>query len=327
MKKTLVLFSILLSTLFIYLGCEIDPPSPVDQSSFSAGADVTKFVTDPNFTQAASGVEGSGTTVYSSDNVDVVTVDFLTGEVDIRAYGVAVITAYNTGDQSFHSASDSYTVTVKDPRFITTWRTLSANQTITIPTDSSSTYNYSVDWGDGTSSSTVTGNAPHTYAEAGIYTVIIEGLFPRILFDNGYIGGSNNSILTIEQWGTNRWTSMDRAFYGCSNLTVNAVDSPDLSDVTDMYYMFTAASSFNSDISHWDVSTVTNMGGLFWGASSFNSDISGWNVSNVTNMDNMLRGTAAFTNHDLSGWNVTNVNTHTDFSTDWGAGNTEPIWP
>jgi surface protein len=42
--------------------------------------------------------------------------------------------------------------------------------------------------------------------------------------------------------------------------------------------------NFNQDISSWDVSNVTNMNYMFASGSSFNQDISSWDVSNVTNM-------------------------------------------
>jgi hypothetical protein len=32
-------------------------------------------------------------------------------------------------------------------------------------------------------------------------------------------------------------------------------------------------------------------------------------------------------NSDFSGWDVSQVTDHADFSTNWGSGNTEPIWP
>ena len=109
--------------------------------------------------------------------------------------------------------------------FITTWKTDNAGSSnddqITIPTTGAG-YNYDVDWGDTNSNTGVTGSITHTYASAGTYTVSISGAFPRIYFANG---GDKLKILSVEQWGDIAWSSMDYAFWGCSNLVVNATDS------------------------------------------------------------------------------------------------------
>ena len=48
--------------------------------------------------------------------------------------------------------------------------------------------------------------------------------------------------------------------------------------------------NFNADISKWDVSNVTDMSYMFFGADSFKQDISSWNVSKVTDMSYMFKG-------------------------------------
>ena len=207
-------------------------------------------------------------------------------------------------------------VTVEDPLaacgvvpptglFITTWKTTSINETITIPTFAGESYNYDIDWGDGNSNVGVMGNITHTYAAAGTHTVKISGTFPRIFFN---LSGDRGKIQTIEQWGTNIWSSMNSAFMGCTNLISNATDIPNLSMVSDMYGMFSYAESFNGDanINNWNVSNVTNMYGMFGGASAFNADIGNWNVGNVTNMKLMFSYAVSF-NNDISAWNVGNV--------------------
>ena len=61
----------------------------------------------------------------------------------------------------------------------------------------------------------------------------------------------------------------------------------DVSEITDMSYLFIMQSNFNGDISQWDVSNVTDMQNMFaWCA--FNGDISNWDVSNVKNMYSMF---------------------------------------
>ncbi len=111
--------------------------------------------------------------------------------------------------------------------FITVWKTTSDGESITIPTNSNYTYNYTVDWGDGTTTMGNTGDATHTYATAGEYDVNITGIFPAIYFNNS---GDQDKIYEVSQWGDQQWQSMEKAFYGCINLDVTASDTPDLSD-------------------------------------------------------------------------------------------------
>ena len=175
--------------------------------------------------------------------------------------------------------------------FVTTWETTTANETITIPTHPDETYNYEVDWdGDGVFENMIfDGNASHTYPEPGIHTVRIKGMFPRIYFNYDIeVPGQKDKILSVEQWGTNEWTSMNDAFFGCSNLEIVAADAPNLSSVTDLSGMFAYAYKVNSPLSHWDVSTIENMKSMFSYALAFNQSLASWNVSNVDNMRNML---------------------------------------
>ena len=140
------------------------------------------------------------------------------------------------------------------------------------------------------------------------YTVSISGNFPRIYSEQNFnsIISDSEKLVSIEQWGDIKWQSMRYAFKGCENLVVNAVDVPDLSQVTHMDSMFFGASSFNQDISHWDVSSVIDMSFMFTGASAFNQDLSAWDVSSVRGMSWMFSGASAF-NQDISIWDVSSV--------------------
>lgn len=194
--------------------------------------------------------------------------------------------------------------------FITTWKTTSADESITVSTNGGSdvtNYNFEIDWGDGTVEQ-VTGDDPdpsHTYASAGTYTVEISGTFPHFFLNDG---PDAPKLQTIEQWGTIQWKSMERAFEGAENLVTNAVDEPDLTSVTSMREMFSGAVVFNGDVGGWDVSNVTDMGGLFEKASTFNRNIGNWDVSSVTDMSFMFSMAVAF-NQDIGGWDVANVTT------------------
>ena len=180
----------------------------------------------------------------------------------------------------------------------------SASDQFTIPTTGVG-YNYDVDWGDGTTSTGLTGSTTHTFPSAGNYVVKISGAFPRIYFNNG---GDKAKLLEVQNWGNIAWTSMANAFWGCSNMDVTATDAPDLSSVTDMNRTFQGASSLigNSSFSNWDVSSVINMGAMFNGASSFNQDISSWNVSSVTNMNSLFQSATSF-NQNIESWDVSSV--------------------
>ena len=52
-----------------------------------------------------------------------------------------------------------------------------------------------------------------------------------------------------------------------------------------MRYMFVKCEELESvgDISEWNVSNVTDMSWMFYYCKKFNQDLSGWDVSNVTN--------------------------------------------
>ncbi len=191
--------------------------------------------------------------------------------------------------------------------FITIWTTTnpggSNSNQITIPTFPGGSYNYNVDWGVGPPSTGVMGDITHTYAFAGTYTVKITGQFPRIYFNNT---GDKQKIVSVEQWGSNAWTSMAFAFYGCSNLELNATDIPDLSNVTAINDMFRGCTAFNGEVSNWDVSHVQVMGSVFRDCPLFDQDLSAWDVSNVTDFSAMFQNDVSF-NQNIGGWDISNV--------------------
>ena len=242
-----------------------------------------------------------------------------------------IFTSVLLAENTDNCADETPVITIP---FITTWQTdnpgNSADNQIIIPTFSGETYNYDVDWGDATTSTGETGNATHTYATPGTYTVTITGTFPRIYF-NGEL--DSRKLLTIENWGNNQWTSMENAFEECYNLEMTnaGIDNPDLTGVTSMANMFRRAILFNGDITGWNVSNVTDMNNMFTSANSFNQDISSWDVGNVTDMSYMFLSALTF-DQNIGGWNVSNVNNMqgtfqraADFNQDLDAWNTANV--
>ncbi|WP_338791208.1 BspA family leucine-rich repeat surface protein [Bernardetia sp. MNP-M8] len=194
--------------------------------------------------------------------------------------------------------------------FRTTWVT--TDGTITIPTNFfNGMYDYDITWTNLTNLGIGDGSVTERtwdYTITGLnngdtYEVAITGTFPCFYMNNG---SGANSLQTIEAWGNIAWTSMEKAFSGCSNLTYNATDIPNLSNVSSLREMFRDCGNFNGSIGNWNTQNVTDMGWMFLNATSFNQPIGDWNTESVTNMDQMFSEATSF-NQPIGNWNTQNV--------------------
>ena len=81
------------------------------------------------------------------------------------------------------------------------------------------------------------------------------------------------------------------------------------SKITDMSNLFKYIDLYkvNFNISKWDVSNVTNMNYMFNGCISFDGDLSNWDVSNVLSMSSMFDTCTSFTGKGLENWDVGKV--------------------
>ena len=173
--------------------------------------------------------------------------------------GDATITTFTlmlTADDGTQPATDTLNVTVNETgaAFVTTWTASNSDRSITLPMEGT----YSILWGDGSNSTDVSGSQSHTYGAAGNYTVTVLGDGLEHIYMYGDAANARQ-LMSIEQWGGTKWTTMYGAFGSAANMVYRATDTPDLSGVTDMTYMFTNAHSFDGDLSAWDVSEVTDM--------------------------------------------------------------------
>ena len=128
-------------------------------------------------------------------------------------------------------------------------------------------------------------NADHPYVftptEDGTYTVEAGPEGVKYMQMSAIIGGSeyipltsNDKLLEVVQFGTVKWESMEKMFYECENMTfASGIDTPDLSEVTNMSEMFRDCATFNQPLTEWKVDNVTNMGGMFFGCSAFNQPL------------------------------------------------------
>ena len=232
--------------------------------------------------------------------------------------------------------------TPKPPVFTCKWDTTqagSSNDTVVLPLMSNGSYNFQIDWGDGTRETITAWNQSektHQYASTGIYEVRIIGGISGWDFNNQ---GDDDKIIEISSWGPLTITDGYRAFYGCSNLELTATDAPtlvltsqgmrdmfnsclnmgnqgnmnfwDTSSVTNMLSTFQNCGSFNQPIGNWDVSNVTDMQQMFRNTTGFNQPIGDWDTSSVTDMSYMFQkyhGRMTF-DQDIGNWDVSNVNT------------------
>jgi surface protein len=192
--------------------------------------------------------------------------------------------------------------------FISVWRTTSPSESITLPLESSGTYSFVVDWGDGNTDTITSWNQAertHTYSVAGDYVVTIDGTLIGYRFYD-YITDAPK-LIEIQRWGCLRFINTSYYFFGCSNLVLTGVtDTINLDGINSLVAMFQNCTSITTinNINSWDVSNITAMLGVF-SSTQFNQDISGWNVSNVTNMGGLFSSTPF--NQNIGGWDVSNV--------------------
>ncbi len=238
-------------------------------------------------------------------------------EVRVRAnagsdYSVTTTARLNVGD-----SWGLFNVTTKEHgNFISVWKTdnpgTSDDNQITLPLEADGNYDFTVDWGDGTTSQITQwdqAEVTHTYANAGEYTVTISGEFVGFRFNNS---GDADKLIDIQHWGSLRLGNNGRAFTGANNFQFSGTDALDLTDVTDLSATFHVSfigefgSPFNGYIENWDVSEVTNFESFFRGVKEFNKSLSRWDVSSAQNMEGMFAN-ATLREMDISQWDVSSV--------------------
>jgi surface protein len=260
------------------------------------------------------------------------------------SYGASLspLVTFNGGGSQYTSAAVAsrgyltgtklWTITdgglVSTTPFVSTWNTSNtsggsslANQ-VQLPLDFSGTYNFTVDWGDGSPIDTITvWNDPltlHTYALAGTYVLTITGQIEGFRFNNT---GDRDKLLNISSWGPDfRLGNSNGYFRGCSNLDLSFV-----SDILDLTGTLIMTNSFNNctslttvnNMDLWNTTSVTNMNGVFLGATSFNQPIGTWNTSSVTDMNGMFFNATSF-NQSIGVWDVTSLTNATNMLNNCG---------
>ena len=250
----------------------------------------------------------------SKENYDAFLINLANNNTSVEDVILGAIGIYYTSDDA-KAARDTLAKdrnwTITDggdyaALFRSTWRVSADDETITLPLvdDAMYTYNFTVDWGDGSPISEITsfggGDKTHTYEAAGDYNLVIEGTLEAWSFNNA---GDKDKILSVESFGDLGYKNLSGAFHGSTNLSAFAGGVT--SAVTNMSFMFYNTPT-NPDVGDWNVSKVINMNAMFQGATNATPDVGDWNVSEVTNMNDMFRGATSAT-PDVSNWNVSAV--------------------
>ena len=328
MKKTIFLIS---AFLFVFVGCAEQTKTIIGSdnanlSDITLSVGTLRPVFDPAVTDYA---------VCVSNAVDSIVITGVAAEPDVAKVSNNGEHALSVGDNIITLSVSAEDETIKEYSvevfkastgvFVSQWQTdivgASGDNQIQLPLTDNGLYDFTVDWGDGTSSHITEWNSPekiHSYISAGTYTVSISGILngfsfgfaPEMKEDSYVFHGDSPKLINISQWGPVRLGDYGYHFYHCSNLEITADDIPDLTGTTNMAYMFALCLAITDipNIGQWDVSQVTNMRYMFFFARYANPEIGQWNVSNVEMMDCMFRYASAF-NQDIGDWDVSGVTT------------------
>lgn len=217
------------------------------------------------------------------------------------------------GDDVFLEVTRTGLENYNPSSFVTRWKTdatgfvLTGDSQIRLPLHSSGHYNFTVDWGDGLQNTILTydqDEVTHTYGAPGEYEVIITGRCEGFGFEFGSCDASK--LIDVKQWGTARLHNHGAQFRGCTNLQhFTALDTPNLSGITNFDHMFDSASQFNGDLSDWTFDTAVSMKYMFRSATQFNQPLP-WQTGTVRRMEGMFFNAASF-NQNISSWCVARV--------------------
>jgi len=192
-------------------------------------------------------------------------------------------------------------------------QTTAASEVFTIPCQNSGVFNATIDWGDGGATSAITTyndvDLAHTYATAGTYNITISGTFPNIHFFSDSANAAK--VKKVTNLGTVGWTTLNLAFYGCSNMTSFVSGTTDTSSVVDFGAAFSGCTGLTTlDVSGFNTSSAQYMGSLFNNCVSVSSiDVSGFNTANVTDMAQMFYNCNGLTTLNVTSFNTSKVAT------------------
>jgi hypothetical protein len=177
--------------------------------------------------------------------------------------------------------------------------TIEDNYDFTMILDSTKTYDYAVDWGDGDGTYTsynTTDDVLNTYVTTGTYIVTVSGDFPYVNM------ASELRLKRVNNIG-NSLQSLDGSFKDCTNLeTVNAVNADNVLSCVNAWEGCTNLASFDAS----GLINLTNCTSAWQGCTNLRSfDTNG--LTNLTNCTSAWQGCTNLRSFDTNGLtNLTN---------------------
>lgn len=161
--------------------------------------------------------------------------------------------------------------------FVSTFRTTTPSESITLPYEVAGTYSGTINWGDGTTSVNSYANRTHVYAVANDYKIIIQGETTGWNFNTGS-NVSKDKIRSVDQWGTLKLinTTFMYNFYNCLNLNLsNVIGVLNTTGLTSLLGLFEACPSLTSvnNINSWNLSNIQYLNEFFYECTNFNQTL------------------------------------------------------
>lgn len=138
----------------------------------------------------------------------------------------------------------------------------------------------------------------------------------RIFFHNRYKPKDKAELMQLlENLSINLWeidtsliTDMRGLFLDSKRKgkDFEGIETWDVSNVTDMSYMFYNCKNFNRSLNDWDVSNVKNMSHMFYNCYKFNQPLDKWDASNVNLADFMFRDCHAL-DQPVDKWSISKI--------------------
>ena len=154
------------------------------------------------------------------------------------------------------------------------------------------------------------------FDNTGLINADVSNLDTRNITYMGFLFAGSTGLKTVgdlSHWNVSNVTDMSFMFNNYNGV-IGDLSHWDTSNVTDMGSMFRYYNGVIGDLSHWDTSNVTDMSGMFINYNGVIGDLSHWDTSNVTDMSWMF----GFSSASVSGLNTWNTRKTTDMSNMFG---------